>query len=284
MINVSAYQFVSLNSDDLPSLKQTLLAKAKSLDIKGTILLSTEGINLFLSAPAQTIAAYKAFLSTFNAFKNLPYKDSPSLEQPFTRMLVRIKKEIISMGVDTVIPHQHTAPHISAQTLKADYESDEPPIVLDTRNDYEIALGKFKNAVELDIKSFREFPEAIKQLPESIKHKKIVTYCTGGIRCEKAAEYMQQQGFTDVHQLDGGILKYFEECGGEHYDGECFVFDKRVGVDHNLNETNTKQCFACRMPLTQQDQATYPTCPHCGGNAAMGKRERDRLQQGASTA
>jgi len=282
MINVSAYKFVRLQEDYLAVLKVELLTKAKQLGLKGTILLSVEGINLFISAMPEIIEEYKQFLASYDEFADLPFKDSPSKDQPFTRMLVRIKKEIISMGVDEVVPHEHTAPYISAEDLKSAYDADEDIVILDTRNDYEIALGKFHDAIELDIKSFREFPDAISKLPENIKHKKIVTYCTGGIRCEKAAEYMQQQGFTDVCQLDGGILKYFEECGGNYYDGECFVFDKRVAVNSKLDETNTKQCFACRMPLTDKDQADYPTCPHCGGNAAMGKRERDRLAAGES--
>ncbi len=276
MINVSAYRFTPINEARLPTLKTELLEHAQSLDLKGTILLSTEGINAFISGTPETIINYKVFLSTYPEFDDLPYKDSPSEEQPFSRMLVRIKQEIISMGVDSVIPHDHTAPYITAEALKAAYDSDEPPIVLDTRNDYEIQLGKFDDAIELDIKSFRDFPEAIKQLPEEMKSKKVVTYCTGGIRCEKAAELMQQAGFTDVHQLEGGILKYFEDCGGEHYHGECFVFDKRVGVNSELDETDTKQCFACRMPLTTADQINFPTCPHCGGNAALGKRARER--------
>ena len=279
MINVSAYAFTPLEEDRLPSLKQDILAQAKTLNLKGTILLSTEGINAFFSGEPETVEQFKTFLSTYPEFAELPYKDSPSDEQPFSRMLVRIKKEIISMGVDSVIPHDHTAPYITAKDLKAAYESDEPPIVLDTRNDYEIQLGKFDDALELDIKSFRDFPEAIQQLPDDLKSKKIVTYCTGGIRCEKAAELMQQAGFNNVYQLEGGVLKYFEDCGGDHYTGECFVFDKRVGVNSELHETDTKQCFACRMPLTTADQANFPTCPHCGGNAALGKRARERQDQ-----
>tara|TARA_B100001093_G_scaffold502699_1_gene556045 strand:- start:4157 stop:5008 length:852 start_codon:yes stop_codon:yes gene_type:complete len=276
MINVSAYKFTPLCREQLPILKEKLLTQAKRLNIKGTILLSTEGINAFFSGEKDVINSFKTFLCTISEFANLPFKDSLSEEQPFSRMLVRIKKEIISMGVDSVVPHEHTAPYISANDLKHAYESDEPPIILDTRNDYEIQLGKFHNALELDIKSFRDFPKAIQKLPDNLKSKKIVTYCTGGIRCEKAAELMQQAGFQDVHQLEGGILKYFEECGGEHYEGECFVFDKRVGVNSALEETDTKQCFACRMPLTIADQVNFPTCPHCGGNAALGKRARER--------
>lgn len=282
-INISAYLFVDLKEEDLQNYRQALLEYAKECSLKGTILLSTEGINLFLSGTSQAIQAYKDFLNSYAEFQGLPYKDSPSEEQPFTRMLVRIKKEIIGMGHDTVKPAEHTAPYVTADTLKQAYDQDEDFVILDTRNDYEIALGKFENAIELNIKSFRDFPKAIESLPEHLKSKKIVTYCTGGIRCEKAAEYMLQKGFTDVTQLEGGILKYFETCGSDHYDGECFVFDKRVGVGSDLKETSTLQCFACRMPLTEEDQADFPVCPYCGGDASLGKRAREAQAQAQST-
>jgi UPF0176 protein len=272
--NISAYQFVTLSAEQLPTLQAELKTRAISLDLKGSILLSTEGINLFVAGTDTAIESFKAFLESYPYFKDLPYKASPSQAQPFSRMLVKIKKEIISMGIDSVEPSKHTAPYVDAETLKTWYENNKDMVILDTRNDYEIALGKFENAVELDIKSFRDFPEAIKKLPEDMKNKTIVTYCTGGIRCEKAAEYMLQQGFKNTLQLDGGILRYFENCGQDHYEGECFVFDKRVAVDHELNETQTKQCYACRMPLTTSDQADYPTCPHCGNNAALRKHQQ----------
>jgi UPF0176 protein len=271
IINVSAYRFVTLDSARLNDIKADLLSAAQSLNLKGTVLLSTEGINLFVAGEK---AAIDAFFNTVNGYEelaNLPRKDSLSKEQPFTRMLVRIKKEIISMGCQEVQPEQHTATHLDAKTFHQWYQDQKEMIILDTRNDYEVKLGTFEQAIDLDIKNFRDFPSALKKLPEALKDKPIVTFCTGGIRCEKAAELMQQQGFTDVYQLDGGILKYFEECQGEYYDGECFVFDKRVALDKKLNETQTTQCFACRMPLKEALKDDEP-CPYCDGNPLTGEK------------
>ncbi len=268
-VNTSAYKFVHLPEAQLPVLQAQMKAKAKSLDLKGTILLSEEGINLFLSGAPEHLGAFKAYLEKNTAFQDLPYKDSPSGKQPFTRMLVKIKKEIISMGKPCVVPEKHTAPRISAKTLRKWYEENKEMVMLDTRNDYEIMLGAFKNAVDLNIKRFRDFPEIVKTMKEDFKGKPVVTYCTGGIRCEKAAEWMLQEGIEEVYQLDGGILKYFEECGSAYYDGECFVFDKRVAVDPALNETDTVQCFDCRSPLRASEQKGIKgNCPYCGADGS----------------
>ena len=278
IINVSAYKFVSLDKDRLPELKLELLEQAKSHDLKGTILISTEGINLFIAGTPENIQSYKAFLSAYKEFDGLPFKDSPSAGKPFTRMLVRIKKEIISMGCEEIKPEQYTSPHLSAEQLKAWYDENKEMVILDTRNTYEVKLGTFENAIDLDIETFRAFPEAVKKLPESMKDKPVVTFCTGGIRCEKAAAYMNGLGFKDVYQLDGGILKYFETCGGDHYDGECFVFDKRVAVDSDLAETTTQQCYACRMPLMPNQQKEDGCCPFCHGNARTGEKMEARAE------
>lgn len=272
VINVSAYKFTPLEQDQLPQLKVKLLSQAKSQQLKGTILLSTEGINLFLSGTKTHLDAFLTELQQNPGLNDLPVKFSPSHDQPFTRMLVRIKKEIISMGVDDIQPNEYTAPHLSAEEFKTWYQQNKDMVILDTRNDYEIKLGTFKNAVDLDIKTFRAFPKALDNLPKEYQEKPVITFCTGGIRCEKAAALMLKKGFKEVYQLDGGILKYFESCGGEYYNGECFVFDKRVAVDHELNETSTKQCFACRMPLATDEQQTTGVCPHCKGNALSGKK------------
>jgi UPF0176 protein len=263
IVNISAYKFVSLDELRLPVLKQALLEKALSLDLKGTILLSTEGINLFIAAPPAVWAEYRTYLETYPEFLGLPYKESFSDHKPFTRMLVRIKKEIISMGCHEIQPENHTAAHVSPQQLKQWYDEGKEMMVLDTRNDYEVELGSFESAVDFNIESFREFPDAVDMLPTSAKEMPIVTFCTGGIRCEKAAELMLRKGFREVYQLDGGILNYFEQCGGDHYEGECFVFDKRVALNSNLNETKTRQCYACRAPLPPSQQREDSTCPHC---------------------
>lgn len=260
IINISAYKFVDLENAVLPDIRAHLKDQALSLHLKGTILLATEGINLFIAGTPAQLDQFKEILSQYPAFSNLPYKESPSQERPFTRMLVKIKKEIIAMGIPCVKPQQHTATHLSAAQLKEWYDSGKEMIVLDTRNQYEVDLGSFEQALHLKLKQFRDFPTAIQQFPDDYKEKTIVTFCTGGIRCEKAAEYLLQQGYQSVYQLDGGILRYFEEVGGTHYQGECFVFDKRVAVDCNLQETDTTQCFSCRQPLTAEQQRKLSGC------------------------
>ena len=271
IINISAYKFVDLALERLPVLRAELREAAQALGLKGTILLAEEGINLFVAGTRAQLEDFKAFMRRYSEFNGLPYKESPSSHRPFTRMLVRIKKEIISMGVPEVKPQKRTVTHLPAKTLQAWYEAGKEMIILDTRNDYEVALGTFEGAIHLDLKKFRDFPKAVAALPEAYKNKPIVTFCTGGIRCEKAGEYLAQHGYHDVYQLDGGILKYFEEVGGAHYQGECFVFDKRVGVDSNLQETTTTQCYDCRHPLTAQEVEMYRgQCPYCQSKTAQG--------------
>ena len=165
-------------------------------------------------------------------------------------------------------PADYTSPKIAAKELKRWLDEGRPVTLLDTRNDYEVKLGTFKGAIDPDIKTFRGFPDAVRKLPEELKDQPVVMFCTGGIRCEKAGPFMEMEGFKHIYQLDGGILKYFEECGGDHYDGDCFVFDQRVGVDPALCETDHAVCFACLAPLdaTDQEDPRYvqgKSCPHC---------------------
>jgi UPF0176 protein len=276
MINVSMYQFKSVDADLLPELKALFLEEGKTRGLKGTILLSTEGINAFLSGASGSIDAMVHYIRA-QGFSIEP-KLSPSPDQPFTRFLVKIKKEIIAMGHDNIKPYQHTAPYVSPDTLNDWLDAGEDVVLLDTRNDYEYTLGTFKGSILLkDLKSFRAFPERVKtDLPEALKKQKVVTFCTGGIRCEKAAAYMEQEGFEQVYQLDGGILKYFEAAHQDHYEGECFVFDKRVAVDKSLNPTETIQCFSCRQPLTADVQSKLTenrACPFCG-LSILGRRHQ----------
>jgi UPF0176 protein len=266
IVNISGYKFVTIASEKLPQLRIELKEKAVACGLKGTILLGTEGINSFLAGSRAQIDAFVEYLRTFPEFADIWYKESLTTYQPFNRMLVRIKKEIIPMGRDSVVPHQKTAPHISPETLRQWYQEKRDMIVLDTRNDYEIELGTFENAMDLHIAHFREFSDAVDMLPEELKEKPVVTFCTGGIRCEKAAELMSQKGFKNVYQLNGGILNYFEQCGGDFYNGECFVFDQRVAVNTALQETDTKQCFDCRTPL-QAHEVKDGKCPHCGSKS-----------------
>jgi UPF0176 protein len=266
ILNTSAYQFVRLT--DLPMWRELVKAKAEQYHLKGTVLLSGEGINIFLAGVPQDLNDFRQWLEQSLHLKDVPWKDSWSPEQPFKRLLVKLKKEIISMGAPDLVLDNTRAKAVSPETLKAWLDAGDDVVLLDTRNDYEVRLGTFDQAVTLDLQTFRAFPEKVKALLEAYQSKKIVTFCTGGIRCEKAALYMDQVGFEEVYQLDGGILKYFEECQGDHYQGECFVFDRRVALDKALLETATVQCFACLNPVTpmEQRQASYVagvSCPYC---------------------
>lgn len=260
--NISCYCFAPL--DNLKSLRERLLERCK--DLKGTILLSTEGINIFVAGPRGRVDALVTYIRNVPGLAGLTPKYSISASQPFTRMLVRIKKEIIAFGVEGIAPG--STPKLPAATLKQWLDEGRPVTLLDTRNDYEVKLGTFAGAIDLGIDHFRNFPDAVAKLPEDMKELPIVMFCTGGIRCEKAGPFMEKTGFKNILQLDGGILKYFEECGGAHYRGECFVFDQRVGVDPALRETDSTQCYVCQSPLTtdeQNDPRYVPgeSCPYC---------------------
>lgn len=230
IINIAAYRFVDLPTSSLTELQIQLKTQAKALELKGTILLSAEGINLFLSGKETAIISFKAFLNTFPCFQGLIFKESLSSFHPFNKMLVKLKKEIIPFGVNSVKPSKHTAPYISAEILKVWLKERTNLTLLDTRNSFEVELGSFENALNLDIKHFRDFPNAVKKLPDKLKKLPIVTFCTGGIRCEKASAYLLQVGFKEVYQLAGGILNYFEKCGSTYYQGSCFVFDTRGAI------------------------------------------------------
>ncbi|MDB6023141.1 MAG: rluA [Pedosphaera sp.] len=266
IVNIAAYKFVSL--PDLRLLRARLLALCRGWELKGTILLSAEGINLFVAGEAEKINLLLAELRSWPGLADLQPKVSETDHQPFRRMLVRVKKEIIAFGVEGIDPAQRTSPKLAAKTLKQWLDEGRPVTLLDTRNDYEVKLGTFKNALPIGVGHFREFPEAVRNLPAKLKEQPIVMFCTGGIRCEKAGPFMEREGFKNIFQLDGGILKYFEECGGAHYEGECFVFDQRVGVDPSLQETDSTQCFRCQTPLTDAEQAdnryvSGQSCPYC---------------------
>lgn len=258
--NISTYKFAPMTG--LKELRERLLRLCKSLELKGTILLSTEGVNLFIAGPGEAVDTLVAELRSLPGLEDLTPKVSLSEEQPFRRMLVRIKKEIIAFGVESIDPSKYTSRHLPPQELKRWLDEGREVLLFDTRNDYEVKMGTFKGAVPAQVDHFRDFPAAVAKLPEDWKKKPIVTFCTGGIRCEKAAPFMEREGFEQIWQLDGGILKYFEECGPAHYEGECFVFDQRVGVDPALEETPSAQCFVCQTPLTAEEQADSRYVPH----------------------
>jgi UPF0176 protein len=266
ILNSAAYKFIDLK--DLPDLRDQLKALCAKLQLKGTILLSPEGINFMLAGTIAAMQSLKDYFAQDVRFNDLAFKDSYSAEQPFNRMLVKIKKETISIRMPHIRPAEQPAPYIMPQQLKQWLDAGKDFLLLDTRNDYEIRLGTFTNAKHLNIKHFSDFPQALQTLDESLKEKTIVTCCTGGIRCEKAALVMQEQGFKEVYQLHNGILNYFAECGDAHYQGECFVYDRRVALNAKLEETGTTQCFACLSPVTVEEQqlSSYQvgsSCPNC---------------------
>lgn len=235
--NIAAYKFVPLT--DLEKLQQTLKARCEQLSLKGTILLASEGINLFLAGTKESLKEFLVFAQADEQIGALEVKHSPSAEKPFKKLLVKIKPEIVTMKHSAANPLAGRAPAVSPKQLKIwldqGHDDDYRPIVLlDTRNAFEVDLGSFKGALDYRISKFSEFPDAVKKAASSLSGQRVVTFCTGGIRCEKAAIYMQQQGIDNVTQLDGGILKYFEEVGQDHYRGNCFVFDERRNVDAQL--------------------------------------------------
>jgi UPF0176 protein len=235
VVNIAAYKFVSL--DQLPSLRDALKSRCLTLNLKGTILLAPEGINLFLAGSEDNIAAFKRDLASDARFADMTFKDSRSEALPFGKLLVKIKREIIPFGKPEINPAQQPAERLAARTLKAWLDARRDIVLLDTRNSFEIKHGTFKNATDFAIDHFRNFPRAAEHADPGLKEKTIVTFCTGGIRCEKAAPYLLQQGYQHVYQLDGGILKYFEQCGKAHFEGDCFVFDERIALDADLKPT-----------------------------------------------
>jgi UPF0176 protein len=265
-LNLSGYHFTPLSN--LTAIRESLLEKSQERNIKGTILLAPEGINLFISGATEDCEKFIDTICQTLGIQadNLELKPSWSENIAFNKFLVRLKKEIIAFDYEYQAEHQ--APYVSAKELDSWLDRDNHDVVmLDTRNRYETKFGTFTNAVVPDIDTFKEFKHFVETMPD-LKNKKIVTYCTGGIRCEKAATFLKEQGFEDVYQLKGGILKYFEETQASHYDGECFVFDKRVSLKSDLSLSDKKICYACRSPLTVEDcaQSSYQearSCPNC---------------------
>ena len=266
VVNIAAYKFVALA--DLGRLRTELKQLCLKEELRGTILLSEEGINMFVAGSRAGIDALLQRVRATPGLEQLEVKESYNDELPFNRMLVKIKREIIAFGVDGIDPREYSSKRVTAEELKAWLDEGRPVTLLDTRNDFEVKAGTFKNAVPIGVDDFRSFPQAVRDLPEEMKEQPIVTFCTGGIRCEKAAPFMEQAGFQNVSQLYGGILKYFEQCGGEHYEGDCFVFDKRVALNASLAESNLALCFVCQRILSPEDQASPQyqegvSCPHC---------------------
>jgi len=237
ILNIAAYRFVAL--DRLPELRAAFKARGEELGLQGTILVAAEGINLSLAGAAAQVEAFLHVLRADPRFARIEVKRSWSAAQPYHRLLVKIKREIVCMRRPEVNPRETPAPRLAPQELKRWLDEGRAVALLDTRNQFEVDLGTFEHALSLGLKSFSDFPRATSVLPAALKHQPVVTFCTGGIRCEKAAPWLISQGLREVYQLDGGILNYFERCGGAHFRGECFVFDQRVALDAGLREAGT---------------------------------------------
>ncbi len=266
VLNIAGYKFEPLN--DVEVLVPEFKSVCDDLDLKGSVYLSPNGINFSLAGSEEAVQQYLYFMEKDKRFLDIPLKKTYSETQPFRRMKVRQKKEIISLGRDDINPRELTGDYVTPQELYAMYENNEDVVVLDTRNEYETRVGLFENAVDLQLDTFRDFPDAIEQLPEEYKDKQIVMYCTGGIRCEKASAVMLKAGFSDVKQLEGGVLDYFKETGGKYWNGDCFVFDERVALDTDLNETEYIYCYICREPISAEEKASpdfkiNEYCPYC---------------------
>lgn len=255
ILNIAGYKFIQL--DDLESLRTLLLAQCERLGLLGTILLSPEGINISLAGSRESINEFKTMLADDTRFATMRFHHTFSAQQPFQILKVKIKHEIITMRQDNVAPiDDKRAPHLSPAELKQWLDENRDITLLDTRNDYEFRFGTFTGAINLHLHNFGELPAAVASLN---RKKPVVMFCTGGIRCEKAALYMQNAGFSEVYQLDGGILGYFAEVGGAHYRGECFVFDERVALDAYLKYNGTQQCKTCQGPIYRCETS----CPAC---------------------
>lgn len=237
ILNIAAYKFVTLAQP--AALRDSLVEALQQRAIKGTVLLAEEGINLFLAGPATDIHDFLAWLKQDARFADLETKESWSGAQPFRKLLVKVKPEIIRMNHPAIQPATGRAPAVDAVTLKrwlddGHDDAGRPVVTLDTRNDFEVDVGTFKNTIDWRISKFTEFPEALLNHRQELAGKTVVSFCTGGIRCEKAAIFMREAGVDNVFQLEGGILKYFEESGHAHFEGECFVFDERRALDPAL--------------------------------------------------
>lgn len=278
-IVVSAlYHFVTL--DDYQAMRQPLYDFMMDNHIKGTILLAKEGINGTVAGIKPSIDRLHAWLRSDARLKDLRSKESFDDSMPFYRTRVKLKKEIVTMGVPDIDPNHIVGTYVKPEDWNA-LISDPDVTIIDTRNDYEYAIGSFKNAINPKTETFRQFPDYVKQNLDPKKHKKVAMFCTGGIRCEKSTAYLKEQGFDEVYHLQGGILKYLETVAEEEtlWDGECFVFDNRVSVDHQLNKGNYDQCHACRLPITEEDKLSEKysqgvSCPSCFDKKSEQQRRR----------
>jgi UPF0176 protein len=247
--NLAFYKFTPLSDPD--ELRNQLDELCQSLELKGTILLAHEGINGMLAGAPTACDQFEQAARALEGLGELWFKRSESDEQPFGKLVVKVKPEIVTMRVDGVDACSTTAEHLPAETFRDWLRSGEEMVVIDTRNDYEYQLGSFKGAINPNTGAFHEFPDYVKNHRDELASKKVVMFCTGGIRCEKATSWMLEEGFDKLYQLDGGVLNYFEKVkdADKDWDGELFVFDQRVAVDTRLEETETVLCEECGAPV-----------------------------------
>lgn len=271
------YRFAEL--DDCSSLKPSLLELCLDKEVLGTVLLASEGINGTIAGSEQAVRAVLAFIRSDDRLADLVHKESWASEQPFHRMKVRLKKEIVSLGIPGVSPLRAVGEYVSPEHWNA-LISREDVRVIDTRNDYEVHLGSFDGAEDPGTRSFRDFPQWVQQNLDPDKDQHVAMFCTGGIRCEKSTAYLKQLGFEHVYHLEGGILNYLEQVPATKslWQGDCFVFDNRVSVDHQLREGDFDVCPACRMPVTEEDRSSpqfelHVSCPKCFERLTPERRE-----------
>ena len=272
------YHFVKL--DNYQALRQPLYDFMIENEIKGTLLLAKEGINGTVAGSQTSIDKLHARLRSDERLEELRTKESFDDVMPFYRTRVKLKKEIVTMGVQGIDPNHVVGTYVKPEDWN-ELISDPDVLLVDTRNDYEVAIGTFKNAIDPKTETFRQFPEYVKKNMNPEKQKKVAMFCTGGIRCEKSTAYLKEQGFEEVYHLQGGILKYLETVSESDsmWQGECFVFDNRVSVDHNLEKGVYDQCHACRLPITEEDKKSEKyvqgvSCPYCYDKKTEKQRNR----------
>ena len=282
-VTCALYKFVALPK--FGSIRAPLLKTMLDNQVFGTLLLAAEGINGTVSGTRENIDILLRWIGQQPGLDNIDAKESYDDEIPFYRSKVKLKKEIVTMGVEGIDPKQVVGTYVKPSEWNT-LISDPDVLLVDTRNDYEVEIGTFKNAINPNTKSFRDFPSWAKNKLDSTVHKKVAMFCTGGIRCEKSTAYLKEQGFEEVYHLQGGILKYLEEVPSEQtlWQGECFVFDNRVAVDHDLKRGSYHQCHACRMPITEQEQllpsfAEGLSCLHCYGTVNVEQKQRFAQRQ-----
>ncbi len=278
IVVAALYQFVTL--EDFHELREPLLQACMAAGAKGTLLLAQEGINGTIAGSREGVDKVLAYLRSDPRLANLVHKESYDDHMPFYRMKVKLKKEIVTMGVDGIDPNDVVGTYVNPLDWN-DLVNDPEVVLIDTRNDYEVGIGTFAGAVDPHTTTFREFPGYVRDNYDPGKHKKVAMFCTGGIRCEKASAFMLKEGFEEVYHLEGGILKYLEEVPPQEstWEGECFVFDSRVAVNHKLEKGQYDQCYGCRHPITEDDKLSEKyvkgvCCPGCFDTLSADQKAR----------